>query len=200
MPRTPEQNQNIKDRRRSKLLAFALKAFAINGYDHTAIDDITKPAKCSHGLFYHYFDSKEDVFSALIKEVLCGELEVPVSAALEQGSVAGLRLLCAYAAKVAKAGGKELCVAKITLLLPESKGLDDAAKAFARSHDIEKALVALIRQGQDEGKVIVGDAKLIARAFLDLAKGALSRLGNAGSEHSGADVLYGMFLKTSIAE
>ena len=180
--------------------AFKAKAFAMNGYDHTAIDDITKPAKCSHGLFYHYFDSKEDVFSALIKEVLCSELEVPVSQALDLGSVAGLRLLCEYAAKVAKAGGRELCVAKITLLLPESKSLDDNAKAFARSHDIEKALITLIRQGQDEGKVIVGDAKLIARAFLDLAKGALSRLGNAGSEHSGADVLYGMFLKTSIAE
>ena len=45
MPRTPAQNQTIKDRRRSKLILFALKAFAEYGYDHTAIDDITRPAK-----------------------------------------------------------------------------------------------------------------------------------------------------------
>ena len=200
MPRTPEQNQSIKDRRRSKLLIYALKAFAENGYDHTAIDDITKPAKCSHGLFYHYFDSKEDVFAALISEILCGELEVPVAAALEKGSIAGLRQLCEYAARASKNGGKELCVAKITLLLPEAKSLDDKAKAFVRSHNVEAALITLIRQGQDEGKVIRGDARLIARAFLDLAKGALTRLSKTGSEVYDSDILYGMFLKTPIEE
>lgn len=200
MPRTPEQNQSIKDRRRAKLIAFALKAFALNGYDHTAIDDITKPAKCSHGLFYHYFDSKEDVFAALIDEVLCAEAEVPVAAALELGSVAGLRLLCEYAATVAKLGGKELCVAKITLLLPEAGNLDAKASEFARSHNVEQALIALIRQGQDEGKVIAGDPKLIARASADLLKGALIRLNKTGSEAVDPNILYGMLLKTPIEE
>jgi len=200
MPRTPEQNQSIKDRRRSKLLAYALKAFAANGYDHTAIDDITKPAKCSHGLFYHYFDSKEDVFAALVDEVLSKEAEVPVAAALEKGSVAGIRLLCDYASKVTKAGGKDFCVAKITVLLPESNGLDEKAKSFVRSHDVEKTLVTLIRQGQEEGRVIVGDPRLIARYFLDLAKGAIARLSKTGAEAIDPDILYGLFLKTSIEE
>ena len=200
MPRTPEQNQSIKDRRRAKLIAFALKAFALNGYDHTAIDDITKPAKCSHGLFYHYFDSKEDIFAALIDEVLCAEAEVPVAAALELGSVAGLRLLCEYAATVAKLGGKELCIAKITLLLPEANGLDAKASEFARNHNVEQTLVTLIRQGQNEGKVIAGDPKLIARTFMDLLKGALSRLGIAGKENADSNILFGMFLKTPIEE
>ena len=92
MPRTPEQNQSIKDRRRGKLLTYALKAFALNGYDRTAVDDITKPAKCSHGLFYHYFDSKEAVFKALIDEVLTQEGRTPVKEALELGGIKGLRL------------------------------------------------------------------------------------------------------------
>ena len=200
MPRTPEQNQSIKDRRRGKLISYALKAFAANGYDHTAIDDITKPAKCSHGLFYHYFDSKEDVFAALIDEVLCKEAEVPVSAALEKGSIAGLRLLCDYAARAAKSGGKDFCVAKITLFLSESAGLDEKAKAFARSHDIEKALVSLIRQGQEEGKAIVGEPRQIARYFIDMAKGGIARLSKSGTESVDPDILYGFFLKTPIEE
>lgn len=200
MPRTPEQNQNIKDKRRSKLLNHALKAFAMHGYDHTAIDDITKSAKCSHGLFYHYFDSKEKVFSALINEVLTGELRVPLDLALEQGSVRGIRTLCDYAANVARSGGKLGYVAKITFFLPDATSLDEDAQAFADAYNVEKALVTLIRRGQEDGKVIAGNPNQIARAFLYLVEGGILQSAKKGPWDIDADILYGMFLKTPITD
>lgn len=190
MPRTPEQNQNIKDRRKSKLLAFALKAFALNGYDHTAIDDITKPAKCSHGLFYHYFDSKEMVFRALINEYLTKEFEVPVQQALEAKGMNGLRILAEYAERSAAGGPKGIAVARVTFSLGEAEDLDEYGLAFRDSHNVEAALVELLRQGQEEGSVIEGDPKTIATIFMDLARGCFFRLEKRPNEPKvNADIL-----------
>ncbi len=68
MPKTQEQNQEIKDERRANILKTALRLFAVHGYDSTTINDITQASNCSHGLFYHYFSSKEEVFKTLIEE------------------------------------------------------------------------------------------------------------------------------------
>lgn len=67
MPKTPEQNQKIKDQKRNLILATALRLFSIRGYDLVVVNDITKEANISHGLFYHYFSNKADVFLALMK-------------------------------------------------------------------------------------------------------------------------------------
>lgn len=201
MPRTPAQNQTIKDRRRSKLILFALKAFAEYGYDHTAIDDITRPAKCSHGLFYHYFSSKEAVFDALIDEVLLGADEVPMAAALELGGTKGLRLLAEYAEKSAKVGSKALFVAKITIDLRTAKNLNANGKAFQKQHNILNGLAELFRQGQEEGKVVAGNPKDIAVATLDLAQGAIARLvEEPQSTILSGDLLFGLILKGPVEE
>lgn len=201
MPRTPAQNQTIKDRRRSKLILFALKAFAEYGYDHTAIDDITRPAKCSHGLFYHYFSSKEAVFDALIDEVLLGADEVPMAVALELGGTKGLRLLAEYAEKSAKVGSKALFVAKITIDLRTAKNLNANGKAFQKQHNILNGLTELFRQGQEEGKVVAGNPKDIAVATLDLVQGAIARLvEEPQSTILSSDLLFGLILKGPIEE
>ncbi|MCX5775480.1 MAG: TetR/AcrR family transcriptional regulator [Firmicutes bacterium] len=70
MPKTAEQFQEIKDERRNRILVTSLRLFAVRGYDSTTISDITAAASCSHGLFYHYFASKEEVFQVLIDNSL----------------------------------------------------------------------------------------------------------------------------------
>ena len=65
MPKTEEQLTKIKDERKRKILECALKVFCEKGYDGTTINDIVKKAKCSHGLFYHYFDSKKSIFDSI---------------------------------------------------------------------------------------------------------------------------------------
>ncbi|MFA5481069.1 MAG: TetR/AcrR family transcriptional regulator [Bacilli bacterium] len=67
MPKTPEQNQLIKEQRKQNILLTALRLFSIRGYDSVVVGDITKEAHCSHGLFYHYYRNKADVFFDLLK-------------------------------------------------------------------------------------------------------------------------------------
>lgn len=68
MPRTKKQIENIREKRKTQILDASLKLFAIHGFDNVTSDDITKEAKCSHGLFYHYFNSKEEILQELIKK------------------------------------------------------------------------------------------------------------------------------------
>lgn len=67
MPRSAEQNRRILDERREQIVAGALRVFAAKGLAATKISDIARAAGVSQGLLYHYFKSKEEVFTELIR-------------------------------------------------------------------------------------------------------------------------------------
>ena len=52
-----------------KLLDAGIQVFGAKGYHAARVDDIVKVAKTSHGTFYLYFASKEDLFHALALDV-----------------------------------------------------------------------------------------------------------------------------------
>ena len=60
-----ENDKKLK--KREEIVVAGLKVFCEKGYDGATVDDITKKAHCSHGLFYHYFDSKKELFNEAIK-------------------------------------------------------------------------------------------------------------------------------------
>jgi AcrR family transcriptional regulator len=69
-PRNAEQNEQIKDERREQILSAALKVFGKKGFAATKISDIVAGAGMSHGLVYHYFRSKEEIFYELLKRAM----------------------------------------------------------------------------------------------------------------------------------
>ena len=54
-----------KEAKRQNILNGALRAFCEKGIDGTTIDDICKKVDCSHGLFYHYYENKDDLIKDL---------------------------------------------------------------------------------------------------------------------------------------
>ena len=67
MPKTTlKKDSAIKDRKRD-ITVSALKVFCEKGYDNATVDDIVKKANCSHGLFYHYFKSKKEIFDEVMR-------------------------------------------------------------------------------------------------------------------------------------
>ena len=66
MPKSASQNALIKERRKTQIMETALKLFANYGVDNVTVDNISQAMKISHGLFYHYFEDKEDLVNALI--------------------------------------------------------------------------------------------------------------------------------------
>ncbi len=67
MPKNKEQVDALKLERKKEIALSGLKVFCERGYDGATVDDIVKKAKCSHGLFYHYFKSKKDIFDEVLK-------------------------------------------------------------------------------------------------------------------------------------
>ncbi|AZV59884.1 TetR/AcrR family transcriptional regulator [Peribacillus frigoritolerans] len=74
MPRTPEENDRIRQASKEKIRATAMELFIKQGYYATSISDIAKQAGISKGLLYNYYKGKEELLSemveARIKEVV----------------------------------------------------------------------------------------------------------------------------------
>ena len=59
-----KKERRIRERKHT-ILNDALKIFCQKGLKETTIDDICESANLSHGLFYHYFKSKQDLYNGL---------------------------------------------------------------------------------------------------------------------------------------
>jgi len=66
---------------RARLLEAAKEIFEENGFLDARISDIAERAGLSHGAFYHYFDSKEQVFRE-IAELLDEQLAEPMESVI----------------------------------------------------------------------------------------------------------------------
>ena len=56
--------------RREQILAAALQAFGRGGYHGTHVDDVIRAAGVARGTFYLHFDSKHEVFAALVDRMM----------------------------------------------------------------------------------------------------------------------------------
>jgi TetR/AcrR family transcriptional regulator len=56
-----------KEKRRNEILIKALGLFSSKGYTETKITDIAGEVNMSAGLLFHYFESKEELYSELIR-------------------------------------------------------------------------------------------------------------------------------------
>ncbi len=54
---------------RSRILKAACSCFGASGYDKTTNRDVADAAGITTGAIYHYFDSKQDLFAATVREV-----------------------------------------------------------------------------------------------------------------------------------
>jgi AcrR family transcriptional regulator len=61
------------EERRRQLIEFATERFASNGYHPTSVADIVRGVGVGKGVFYWYFDSKEALFRAILRNAQ-GEL------------------------------------------------------------------------------------------------------------------------------
>src|SRR6266567_2956747 len=66
-PNGPRSRKGVQTR--ARLLEAAKEIFEENGFLEARISDIAERAGLSHGSFYHYFDSKEEIFREVAEAV-----------------------------------------------------------------------------------------------------------------------------------
>ncbi|HXA13044.1 MAG TPA: helix-turn-helix domain-containing protein, partial [Mycobacterium sp.] len=84
-----------KSQRRDEIMAAAKEVFARKGFHDTTIADIATRAGLAYGLIYWYFDSKDELFHALMaveEEALRSHLAAAVGARQDGDGAAPFRI------------------------------------------------------------------------------------------------------------
>jgi len=68
--------QRRKDDRPAEIMTAALEVFTARGFSATRLDDVAKRAGISKGTLYLYFDSKDELFKAMVRETLVPNIEL----------------------------------------------------------------------------------------------------------------------------
>ena len=147
-----EPSPSIRWRRRktarpAEILAAALALFADRGFAATRLDDVAARAGVTKGTLYLYFDSKEELFKAVVRQELVPNLER--AEALVAGSAApSLDLLDQLVRDFARIIGSPLgAIPK--LVLTEAGNFPDLAR-FYRDAVVERGK-ALFRRVIERG-------------------------------------------------
>lgn len=170
MPRTAVQNAIIRDKRKTKIMMKTLKLFATRGFDGITIDGISNESNCSHGLVYHYFEKKDDIFNDLLSLQLeeFKESVFPKDAALAAGGLDGLKIVCDHYENLKNLSKNHLYFAKISL------NRDYSTYTATKELNGESPLTTIAALCAQAG--LPDDA---AMSFVDYLNGVVSRLISA---------------------
>ena len=170
-PRNEEQNAQIKDERREQILSAALKVFARRGFAATKISDIVAQGGISHGLVYHYFKSKEDIFYELLHRALStsGESLLMVEAL----PISPLQKVYETAKYILTGIDQWEDTSYYFLIVIHAALMDtrDNEKVFAESEVAVESLMRILEQGQALGEVREGDEREMAILFFAAIQG-----------------------------
>jgi AcrR family transcriptional regulator len=181
-----------KSQRRDEIMAAAKEVFARKGFHDTTIADIAKQAGLAYGSIYWYFDSKDELFHALMA-VEEGALRNHVAAALaavgvpaeNAGEEAPLRTAVQATLEFFEADK-----ATVKLLLRDAYALGDRFEKHLGGiyerfiDDIETFIVA----AQERGQVVAAPARMVAYTLAALVGQLAHRRLNTDDDVTAAQV------------
>jgi AcrR family transcriptional regulator len=156
-----------KEARTGEILAAALEVFVERGYAATRLDDVAQRAGVSKGTVYLYFDSKEELFKAVIRSGIVRAIEEAekLVAGFEGSSADLLRQI--YAGWWQNIGGTKLSgIPK--LMISEAQNFPELAR-FYYEEVIQRGsrlFGRAIQRGMDSGEFRQVDVDYTVRAIV----------------------------------
>jgi TetR/AcrR family transcriptional regulator, cholesterol catabolism regulator len=154
--------------RRREILTGAARAFAYGGYDATNMDQIACECGLAKGHIYHYFRSKEEIFTEIRTDAvsrLIERLTAIVPAAAKDPELALRRAISAVIARIFEEGERyEPVLADPVSLSPENR---KRIRTLGRRY--EQMFANIVRSGMDKGIFVPGDPKLMTFVILRAA-------------------------------
>ena len=161
MPKSEEQCKQQRDEMKRRILKDASLYFARNGFGDTKIGDLAKHIGIGQGTIYLYFKSKEELFEE-IRNSADNKEEIKKLDALSNLPLPAKTKIDMISSEMEKKLKKdEEYVVKITLLTQLLMEQQDALY----KNDLYKILAKIIRQGQNEGSIVKGDAIYLADLY-----------------------------------
>lgn len=159
----PPKWRRRSEARPGEIVQAALEVFAERGFAGARLDEIAAKAGISKGALYLYFETKDDIFRAVVREAVAPNLD-RVEAVLAQATLPFPDLLRMVFAQVVQLIGTSRLGAVAKLVIGESRNFPELARVW---HDevVSRALSLMsgaIARAQARGEVAPGDPRLYA--------------------------------------
>ena len=167
VPRTEEQNEQLREQRKIQLLEAAQRVFSRQGFHAAKVADVAAEARVSQGTVYHYFDSKEELLLAVFTAWETGSLQAEIGQALlAEPTAAGRLSLIATAASGRVASGLRLLEASVEFWshMPRNAQIRNGFKRMFKGMAAD--IAAVIQQGIDAGEFRAVSAGVTARLLI----------------------------------
>ncbi|BFT72819.1 TetR/AcrR family transcriptional regulator [Paenibacillus sp. P36] len=171
-PLNEEQQLQIRDERREQIMSAALKVFARRGIIGTKMSMIAAEAEISHGLLYHYFTSKEELFTTLVEKAMIASDEAMQNVYKLPGSP--IHKIRALTQDMMDESGTDYF-----LLIHQARtsdGVPEKVVELIERYSMDnyvKQLRALFREGQEVGEVAERDLDEMISSYLSVLSGLM---------------------------
>lgn len=172
MPRTKEQFEAMRRATREKILAAAGGLFAKKGPAGTSVQEIADLAGISIGLLYRHFQTKEELFDALVDGACEGLAEVT---AILQTDTPPKEIIEGLCAEILSDVGANDDYNNLIMLITQAIGSGSKSEAltvlFEQDKQMLLALEQLIERGQTERVFRAGNPYDMALLFCSTLQG-----------------------------
>jgi AcrR family transcriptional regulator len=158
--------------RRDEFIDAAQRLIASKGYEQMSVQEMLDELGASKGAFYHYFDSKEALLSAVVERLTDAGVEAtrpvaedPTLTAVEKMD----RLFSTVAAY--KAARKDLLIALLDVWFSDANVMVRDRFRRGMVDRLTPLFAGIIRQGQTEGTFVEGDPTDVARVLVSFMQG-----------------------------
>jgi AcrR family transcriptional regulator len=164
---TDAKFQRRPDKRPGEIVAAAVEEFAEKGFAAARLDEIARRAGVSKGALYLYFNTKEDIFRAVVREAVAPNVAaMRAMAEAYEGPFAELAPMILQ--RLVAAAGTTRLPAVAKLVISESRNFPDLARAWHDSVVSEAVGVVsdLIARAQARGEIRPGRPRFFAFSLI----------------------------------
>lgn len=166
-----------KEDRPGEIVAAALEVFAERGFAAARLDDIAKRAGVSKGALYLYFETKQDLFQAVVRDAVAPNITA-VEAAIAAVDLPFDQIARMLVARMAEVMSATQLPSVAKMVIAESGNFPDLARVW-HEDVIKRALgvaIRLIERAQSRGELKPGDPRTHAFSLIGpLMMGAMWR-------------------------
>lgn len=155
--------------RRRQILLGAARAFARKGYQTASMDDVAQEAGLAKGHIYHYFASKEEIFTQIRVTGVAKALE-QLESIVKAHAPPDVTLRRALRALVASAFGPIEQFA-IVLADPPDLSPENHERVRALQREYERLFIQILEDGMRQGVFVEDNPKLTAFTLIRAALG-----------------------------
>lgn len=163
--------QQRSEETKARILESAVKQFSVNGYNKASVDSICEQAGVSKGAFYHHFQTKQDVFLALLDGWL-QTFDKAVETSKDSSVPETFQMMTEYFPYIFQSASDNL---PMFLEFLQQANRDEKVwqASIAPYRRYHKYFASLIKRGIAEGSFVDVNPDLAARLIVSAAMGLL---------------------------